>query len=127
MLKVPWWRGWFLTSFATLFSGHSQVFWFDCSILDNWILSYFSWQLILVLVLAAHSDRDWYSWIWQPTWRPPITRSNINGIIAKKSTKFIGCLKNLHFLGEQINLTRYSIRKNKTIAFSEIGNVGVNM
>ena len=56
-------------------------------------------------------------WIYD-TWRPPITRSNINGIIAKKSTKFIGCLKNLHFLGEQINLTRYSIRKNSTIAFS---------
>ena len=53
------------------------------------------------------------------TCRPPITRSNINGIIAKKSTRFIGCLKNLHFLGEHTNLTIYSIRKNRTIAFSE--------
>ena len=43
----------------------------------------------------------------------------MKGIIAKKSTKFMGCLKNLHFLGEQMNLTRYSIRKNKTITFSE--------
>ena len=57
------------------------------------------------------------------TWRPPITRSSMNGIIAKKSTKFIGCLKNLHFLGEHINLTRYSIRKNSTIAFSESKNI----
>ena len=53
------------------------------------------------------------------TCNPPITRSNMKGIIAKKSTKFMGCLKNLHFLGEHMNLTRYSIRKNKTITFSE--------
>ena len=53
------------------------------------------------------------------TCSPPITRSNMKGIIAKKSTKFMGCLKNLHFLGEQMNRTRYSIRKNKTITFSE--------
>ena len=54
-----------------------------------------------------------------PTCSPPITRSSMKGIIAKKSTKFMGCLKNLHFLGEHMNLTRYSIRKNNTIAFSE--------
>ena len=55
----------------------------------------------------------------EQTCSPPITRSNMKGITAKKSTKFMGCLKNLHFLGEQMNLTRYSIRKNSTITFSE--------
>ena len=38
------------------------------------------------------------------TWSPPMTRSRRKGIIAQKSTRFIGCLKNRNFLGEQMNL-----------------------
>ena len=75
--------------------------------------------------IISKSWPEWWWW-WPCGWlsryhtcNPPITRSNMKGIIAKKSTKFMGCLKNLHFLGEHMNLTRYSIRKNKTITFSE--------
>ena len=38
------------------------------------------------------------------TWSPPMTRSRRKGIIAQKSTRFIGCLKNRNFRGEQMNL-----------------------
>ena len=55
----------------------------------------------------------------EPTWSPPITRSKRKGMMAKKSTRFMGCLKNLHFLGEQTNLTIYSITKNRTAQFSK--------
>ena len=37
------------------------------------------------------------------TWSPPIMRSRKNGRIAKRSTKFIGPIKNWNFLGEQAN------------------------
>ena len=37
------------------------------------------------------------------TWSPPIIRSRKNGRIAKRSTKFIGPIKNWNFRGEQAN------------------------
>ena len=80
------------------------------------------------------------------TWSPPMTRSRRKGIIAQKSTRFIGCLKNRNFLGEQMNLwfcvtkslgnfekkrldrfevgqknlMQYSTRKKRTAPFSEM-------
>ena len=61
----------------------------------------------------------------EPTWSPPITRSKRKGMMAKKSTRFMGCLKNLHFLGEQTNLTIYSITKNMTAQFSDKNKIKV--
>jgi hypothetical protein len=52
------------------------------------------------------------------TWRPPITRSRMKGMMAQKSTRFMGCLKKRHFLGEQMKRTRYSMMKKRTAQFS---------
>ena len=80
------------------------------------------WFLSCQVLLSETKIKIWH-WFFilaaAITCSPPITKSSMNGMIAKKSTKFMGCLKNLHFLGEHTNLTRYSIRKKKTIAFSE--------
>ena len=47
----------------------------------------------------------------------------MKGMMAKKSTRFMGCLKKVHFLGEQTNLTTYSMMKKRTAMFSEIQGV----
>ncbi len=47
-----------------------------------------------------------------------MTRSRMNGMMAQKSTRFIGCLKKRHLRGEQMKRTRYSTMKKRTAQFS---------
>ena len=45
--------------------------------------------------------------------KSPIIIPTKYGKIAKRSTRFNGLMKNTSFLGEHINLTKYSMMKNQ--------------
>ena len=76
------------------------MIWYD---MNGWpLISASVWNYLYVL---RDSFTKWYHSFPQfATWSPPMTRSRRKGIIAQKSTRFIGCLKNRNFLGEQMNL-----------------------